>query len=57
MATQAETAKRLGMFQPDVSKWSKRLAVDLESCMKETPLKMLKDRGLTIKIVKVKNKG
>ena len=52
MTTQKELAKKLGMFQPDVSKWKKRIANDLESCMKQTPLKMIKEGGYTIQLVK-----
>ena len=55
MATQTEQAKRLGIYQPNLSKWKKRIAEDLESCIKETPLKILRDQGLTIKITEVEN--
>lgn len=55
MATQTEKAENLGMFQSDYSKWKKRIAQDLESCMKQTPLKMIKAEGYTIKLVKINN--
>ena len=54
MATQKEIAKKLGMFQPDVSKWSKQIANNLESCLKETPKKLINESGYTIKLVKVR---
>ncbi len=57
MATQKDIANKLGMFQPDVSRWSKRIAEDIESCMIGSARKILRERGETIKVVKIKRKG
>lgn len=52
MATQTEKAEKIGMYQPDYSKWKKKIANDLESCIKVTPLKVMKSEGYEIKLVK-----
>ena len=55
MGKQEDQAKRLNMFQPDISTWRKRIAEDLQSCLKLTPAKIIADDGYEIKLVKRKN--
>ena len=54
MATQAEKAKKIGMLQPNYSKWCKRIATDLESCMIGEAARVLKSEGYEIRKVKMR---
>ena len=52
--TQTEKAKAIGMKQPNFSKWKKRIATDLESCIKGEARRVMQSEGYTIKLVKVR---
>jgi len=56
MTTQTEKAKKIGMKQSNYSKWCKKIANDLESCVKGEARRVLNQEGYTVKRVKLKKK-